>query len=82
MKQIEIIVMGGMLNSVIVLLISINSHNKKLQNYLSIYICVICVYCEYAKKNKFIVKGLKIRGKAAIAINLLFGLFGSINTEQ
>lgn len=80
MKQIEIIVMGGMLNSVIVLLISINSHNKKLQNYLSIYICVICVYCEYAKK--FIVKCLKIRGKAAIAINLLFGLFGSINTEQ
>lgn len=51
MKQIEIIVMGGMLNSVIVLLISINSHNKKLQNYLSIYICVICVYCEYAKKK-------------------------------
>lgn len=68
MKQIEIIVMGGMLNSVIVLLISINSHNKKkLQNYLSIYMCNMCVLRIYAKKK--IEKCLKIRGKAAIAIN-------------
>lgn len=76
--------MGGMLNSVIVLLISINSHNKKLQNYLSIYMCNMCVLriCKNEKKKKIIEKCLKIRGKAAIAINLLFGLFGSINTEQ
>lgn len=52
MKQIEIIVMGGMLNSVIVLLISINSHNKKLQNYLSIYMCNMCVTANMQKKNK------------------------------